>query len=219
MVGRWIDRGALTVVGTVSMYALFMNAGAGIVPSCVLAFVCAVLMRYIWRHRPGRGRITAARAEASLLDIVLRGDAAAIRALSQREDVKVVLRHPDGRLTLNEAFELWRDAGDGAAIAVTCDPEDAAAGFMRSRGMALIDRKCLTKRIRQTGRFLVDEPPREPLSGRVTRAWGNVRVGPRALICGASLMAAYLATGRGICLVCALFVMGAAGAKLIERYV
>lgn len=217
MPGRMIDRAALSLLCAAGLYALFLNAGAGIPLSCAASLVCMALLRYLWRYRPGARRITAARAEASLLAIVLRGDAEALRALSGRPDGVILPRHPEGALTLNEVFEIWRAAGDGAAIVASCDVDAAAVGFARARHMEILDRRFLVKRIQTTGLYLADEPPREAASRRVARAWGNVRPGPRAIACAASLLAAYLATGRGLCLYCALALTGIVGAKWIEQ--
>lgn len=218
MIGSMIDRAALTALGVTGLYTAFLRAGAGIPASGVLTFVCAILMRCVWQNRPGKRGVSVDRAEASLADIVLRGDEAALRALSEGEAAAVRLRHPDDALTLSDVFSLWREVGDGAVIVASCSLEEAAARFAKSRRMEIIDRKALVKRIQRTGIGLVKDVPRASMPERVARAWGGIRLRPRMFTCGAGLLAAYLATGRTLCLACALLVLGVAGAKVIGRY-
>lgn len=218
MIGSLIDRAALTALGAAGLYAAFLRAGAGIPASGVMTFVCAILMRYVWQNRPGKRGISAARVAASLMDIVLRGDEAALRALSEGDAAAVLLRHPDDALTLSDVFSLWREVGDGAVVVASCSLDEAAARFAKSRRMEIVDKKALLKRIQRTGIGLAEEPPRPSVHKRVARAWGGIRPRPRMFACGVGLLAAYLATGRALCLACGLLVLSVAGVKVIGRY-
>lgn len=219
MIGRMIDRAAATLLGTAGLYVLFLNAGLGIGLSLCMTAACMALARQLWMRRPRRRRVTRAQAEAALLSIALAGDEAALRTLSGRADAAVLIRHPGAALGLGELFEIWRERGDGAAIVLPCDVDEAAAAFADSRGMALIGKKALVKRIRQTGLYVADDGPGETLSAKLAGGWSNLRVRPRMIAYSLSLLAAYLATGRAVCLACALGVLGIAGAKLIEGHV
>lgn len=222
MLGRLIDHAALTVLGTVGLYLFFLNAGLGIPASCGLTLACAALARYVIVNRPRKERITRTRAEASLLSIAMMdGDAAraALAELSGIDDGIFLIRHPEGTVTVDEVFAIWRERGDGTAIVTTCKVDDAAKSFAKASNMTVMDRDWLIRAIRRTSRYAVEEPPREAVSAQLSRLWAGVRVRPRMLLYSVSLMGMYLATGRLICLACALFVLGVAGAKLIEGYV
>lgn len=219
MLGRRIDRAALTILGTAGLYRFFLRINFGIVASCALTFVCAALARHVVLNRPRR--VSAARAEASLLAIATmeRGAAErALAALSGETDAVYLIRHPQGTLSLNDLFGLWQERGDGASIVVTCDLEDGAAAFAKARGMSVTDRRQLVKRIRKTGLYLIEESPAAPLLPRLERAWQGVRVRPRMAMYGLGLTSMYLATGQTLCLVCGLGILGVMGVKLIDRY-
>lgn len=222
MIGRMIDKAALAVLLTSGLYLFFLNAGFGIPISCALTLVCAALMRYIYRRRPGARRITVARAEAGLMSVSMMGEEEArdaLRTLTGLDDAVFLIRHPEDVLTLNALYTLWRGAGDGATVVVTCGVEDDAARFAKARKLTLIDRGALVRRIRQTGLFAGEEPTAPAVSQRLRRLWDGIRPRPRMIAYGLSLLGMYMATGQTLCLICALGVMGVAGAKVIERAV
>ena len=219
MIGRTIDRAALTLLLTAGLYLFFLNAGLGIPISCALTLLCAALARYLYRRRPGARRISVARAEAGLMAVALMGEdeaRSALRMLTGLDDAVFLIRHPEDALSLNELYALWRDSGDGATIVATCGVADAAARFAKARGMTIIDRGALVKRIRKTGRCVGAQPPAPSLPQRLTRLWDGIRPRPRMIAYGLSLMGMYMVTGHALCLICALGVLAVAGAKGIE---
>lgn len=221
MIGKTIDRAALTLLGTMGLYLYFLNAGIGIAGSCALAFVCASLARYALRHRPRRRKITLKQAEAALDSIAMMGEdeaGMALRTLAGREDALMLIRHPEGTFTLNELFETWRERGDGAAFVVTCAAEAGAAQFAKARGMTLMDKSALLKRIRATGLYVPREAPSVPFSRRLEGLWNGIHIRPRTLLYSMSLLTSYLITGQALCLVCALGLLGVMGMKLIGKY-
>ena len=62
MIGRTIDRAALTLLLTAGLYLFFLNAGLGIPASCALTLLCAALARYLYRRRPGARTWSAGRS-------------------------------------------------------------------------------------------------------------------------------------------------------------
>lgn len=219
MIGKMIDRAAFSLLGTAGLYLFFLNAGLGVVGSGALALLCAYLAGYVIRHRPrGRG-VSRARAEASLFHIAMMDEAGAreaLEALTDAADAVYLVRHPDGVLTLDAFYAIWREQGDGTTVVATCRVQPEASAFARQRGMALIDREALVKRIRKTGLCAVDEVREEPMLARLGTLWSSVRVRPRMILYGLSLFGMYFATGQPLCLVCALAVLGVIGAKGIE---
>ena len=220
MIGRRIDRAALTALCTAALYGFFLNAGTGIIASAMLTFVCMALLRHLWRNRPGRQRATRAQAEAALLHIATMGEdeaRSALLTLAERPDAVVLLMHPEDALPLKALFDLWRTQGDGIDVVVPCDAEPAAARFAKSRGIHLIDRGTLIRKIRKTGLYVTGETPRAGRTMRLRGLWSRVPVGPKPLLYSLALVAAYLSTGRLITLLCGLGLMGLTGAKLIEQ--
>ena len=154
------------------------------------------------------------------MSVALMGEDAArdaLRTLTGRNDAVFLIRHPEDVLTLSALYALWRGTGDGATVVVTCGIGDDAARFAKARKLTLIDRGALIRRIRQTGRFVREDSPAPPVSQRLRRLWDGIRPRPRMIAYGLSLMGMYMATGQALCLICALGVMGVAGAKVIER--
>ncbi len=220
MIGRMIDRAALTLLLTAGLYLFLLNAGFGIPMSCALTFVLAALARHLYRRRPWARRVSVARAEAGLMAVALMKEdeaRAALRRLTGLDDAVFLIRHPEDALSLNALYALWRDSGDGATIVATCGVVDAAARFAKARGMTIVDRGGLVRRIRKTGLCAASEPAAVPVPRRLRRLWDGIRPRPRMIAYGLSLMGMYLVTGQALCLICALGVLAVAGAKGIER--
>ena len=220
MIGKWIDRAALTALGAAGFYLFFLNAGLGIYASCALAFVCMVLLRQVIRGIPVKRRVSKARAEAALMSIAMMGEDEAREALVRltgQEDIIPVLKHPEGAYTVDMMYELWRKHGDVARVVVTCTAEGKAREFAKERGIELIDREKLIKRIQRTGLYVHPDAPGPSLRSRLRPMWERP-IRPRVLMAIFGLMIAYLTTGRLPCLICALGLTGFTGAKLIERW-
>ena len=221
MIGRMIDRVALTALGVVGLYLFFLNAGLGIIASVALTFVCMVLLRRLVRLRPWKCRISPARAEAALLSIAEKGDAEALHRLAGDDRAMTVFRHPDGVFTVNDLFELRRGRGDGFGVIVTCGTDEAVKRYVKAHGIALTDREALIRRIRKTGLYVPVEAPEPSFTTRFRRMGEALRtrpVRPRALLYAVGLIMAYMTTGQTLCLACGLGLMGLTGIKLIDRY-
>ena len=219
MIGRLIDKAALTLLLTAGLYLFFLNAGLGIPISFALTLVCMALGRYLYKKRPGARRISPAQAEAALMAVAMMGEEEArdaLRTLTGLHDAVFLIRHPESTLSLDALYALWRGAGDGATVVLTCGVDAAAARFAKARRLEIIDRGALIKRIRKTGLCVPEEPLATPVARRLRRLWDGIRPRPRMLAYALSLIAMYLATGRALCLICALGVMAVAGAKGIE---
>lgn len=219
MIGKTIDRAALTALGAAGLYLFFLNAGLGIPGSAALALVCMALLRQVIRGLPAKHGVTKARAEAALTAIALMGEEEAgqtLRTLTGHEAVIPVLRHPEGVYTVDMLYDLWRQCGDGVRVAVTCSAEGKARVFADQRGIDLIDRDALVRLIQRTGLFVPPDVPGRPLRSRLRPVWERP-IRPRMPMAIFGLMTAYLTTGNVMCLICALGLTGFMGAKLIER--
>ena len=223
MTGKMIDRAALTALGVAGLYGFFLNAGLGVAASGALAFACAVLARYVWARRPRSRRVTAAQAEAALWSIATMKEAEAreaLAALTGAPGAIFLLRHPDATLTLGELFGIWRERGGDVSVVATCAAEPGAVQFASRMGMALTDRGGLVRRIRKTGLYVPEKTMPEPVLNRLRQLWARLRarpLRPGMIAYAAGLLGMYLATGRALCLLCALGLLGFAGAKLIDR--
>ena len=226
MIGRWIDRAALTILGVTGLYLFFLNAGFSIPLSAVLAFACAALERYVYRYRPWRDRVTMDRARAGLDAIARMPEVealTALRRLTDHDEILPLLRHPKGNLPAGEVFGLWRThlGEDALTIAATCPaaPEATAlAETLTGPKVTLIDSSVLIKAIRRTGLYAPPEPEPEPLRHRLRRFLRRFDrpASPRALLYGISLLGMYLLTGHFPCMLGALAVIGMTGVRFIR---
>ena len=224
MLGRRIDRAALTALGATGYYAAFMGAGAGIPLSGALAFGATALTRRLVLKRPGRCAVSQARAEAAVRVIALMPEdeaLSALRTLAGREDACCALRYPDSTLTAGEVYRLWRERGRPAemTLAATCPAEPGALSAARSLGVTVIDSRALARRVRQTGRFLPPEAARVPLSARLRGLWLKLidrPAAPRAVLTALSLLALYQFTGRPFYLIAALALLLVTGVRWIR---
>lgn len=224
MLGKRIDRAALTALGATGYYAAFMGAGAGIPLSGALAFGAMALTRRLILKRPGRSPVSRARAEAAVQAIArMPGDAAfsALRTLAGREDACCALRYPEAALTAGEVYRLWRQQRRPAhmTLVATCPADAGAREAARSLGVELIDRRALTRRVQQTGFYLPPEPAPVSLSARLRGLWLKIvdrPAKPRAVLTALGLIALYRLTGGPLCLLTALALLLVTGVRWIR---
>ena len=226
MIGRGIDRVALAALGAAGLYLFFLNAGFGIPLSASLCFSGMALIGYLYRFRPWRGRVSAARARAALHAIALLPEEEAIQALKRltgRDDFVPIIKHPDGALSAQDVFSLWRaHMGEEMLVLVaTCPAEPGAAALaetLEGPKCIVINSSDLMKAIRATGLYVPEKKPRVPLRRRFRHALSHFGRANRsgAILYGASLLGLYLLTGRGLYLACALLLIAVAGISLIK---
>ena len=222
---RTIDHFALTILGATGCYLIFLHLRLPIPLCCLLAFICTVLGREALSRMPRRYCATPAQARAALLTIaMLPEDEAARRlgALTGRDDLIPVLRHPSARLDAAAVFDLWRMHRDAPSpcFAATCPADAGAFEMARTLNLTLVDAAALEKALRRTGRFMPPEPPREPLPRRLRRAGNALLDRPPALrtaLCGMSLLSMYRLTGLLPCLPAGLLLLGLTGVRWIRR--
>ena len=229
MIGRLLDRVTLTGIGAAGFYLFFLNAGAPIPVSCLLAFLCMAAARHIVVHRPRRHRATRTQAEAALLRIAGMPEAAAAEALRQlthEAELLPLLRHPRSQLSVDEVFELWRaHLGEEAlVIASTCASESGVSPLIETLSeprVRLIDRDALAKAIQVTGLFVPPKVEPAPLGQRLVQAVRTLLqrpLHPRVVLYGLSLIFIYRLTGWFTCLAAGLGLVGAAGVSWIHKY-
>lgn len=227
MLGKMIDRLALTALGAAGLYCFYLYSGFGVPLSGVLAFVSVALIKYLIERRPRRARATAAQAEAALKAIAMLPEAealAALRRLTGRAAFCPLIRHPDASVSAGELFALWRaHMGEGElAIVATCaiEPEaKALAGELQNPRVVIADRKALVKVIRASGWHVPEAPRPEPLHRRMGKWLARL---PRAArvqtaLYGVSMLGMYLLTGRALCLAAGLGLIGAVGISFINN--
>ena len=232
MPGKGIDYIFLSILGTVLLYLLYLNAGYGIVLSAALSFITVLLFQYLIEHRPRRYALT--RDEAlDLLDDILRMDEPEALSAVQRlvdaayhdSDAELILhlRHPSAQLSADDALLDWK-AHKGQAnirIAATCaaSPECRAAAIeLKEPVIDLIDRNVLLQMVRSTGIYTP--------SRKRTSQWRRLRVrvselscrrvSPKALIYSACMLGIYLLTGRALYLAASMLVLLFSGISWIR---
>lgn len=228
MIGRWIDRIALTALGAAGFYLFYLNAGFGVPLSVATAFASTTLAVYLYRFRPWRNRVTSAQARGALTAIAMLPEDGCLRALqglTGRTDILPVVKHPEAALSAGEVFALWRaHMGDAQLVlAATCPAEPEALALAETLAgpkCEIIDSAALLRAIRQKGWSVPENPPRVSLRRRLQRAWARLErpLPTKALPYGLSLWGMYLLTGKTLCLLCALLLIGAAGLGLIRRF-
>ena len=222
MLGKLIDRLALTALVAALLYLLLLRLGLPIPLCCLLAFVLIALAESALLKRPRHDRATPAQARSALWRIATLPESearAALQALTGREDLLPVLKHPDAHLDAGAVFDLWRaHQGDSLCAVATCPADAEAFRAARALGMTLIDASALIKTIRRTGRFVPPDALRR-VRGDVLRCCAALLDGParpRAALYGVSLLAMYRLTGLPLYLVFGLFTLGVVGAKWVR---
>lgn len=228
MLGRWIDKITLTLLGAAGMYLLFLNAGFGIPMSAGLAFAGMALARMLYHSRPWRSRVTPEQTHSALTAIAtLPEDEArtALKRLTGRANIVPLLRYPDAHLSAGEVFAQWRDhmGSETLTLVATCPAEPEAVALvetLKDPTCEIIDSAALTKTIRATGLYIPKDAPRVSLRQRIRRARSRLHrpASFRSMLYGVSLLGMYLLTGRTLCLLCGLILVGVNGAGWIRRF-
>ena len=220
-----IDHLSLTLLFATGLYLTLLHLSLPI-PLCVLlAFLLTVLGQAALARLPRQGRATPARIRAALLQIaMLPEDEAAerLKALTGREDLLPVLRHPASRLNAAQVFDLWRAHRDAPApcFAATCPADADAFEMAQTLGLTLIDAAALEKALRHSPADLPPEPPAVPLSRRLRRAGAALLNRPPALrtaLYGLSLLAMHRLTGLPPYLPAGLLLLGITGVRWIRK--
>ena len=230
MMGRLIDRAALTLLGGTAFYLYYLNAGLSIPLSGLAAFLCACAARWLIRHRPRRYRCDARQAREALLAIVKREDAEdALRALAAalRPDdprpVAPLIRHPEGTLSADDLLSLWRShRGEGDfTLVVSCAVDRQARSFaegLEGPSLRIVDARQIMGVIRRTGMYLPKDAPPASVTRRVRQSLNTLLAkppSPRAMMFGLALMISYLVMGKVSCLAAGLCLLGLAGVQWI----
>ena len=227
--GKTIDRAAGLALSAVALYLFFLNAWHSIPLACLLAFLGAVLLRYILRRRPARPKRSVVQAERALFEIACLPECeaqAALQALVGQSQPLLILKHPDAALGINDVFALWKTARGAAhiTVAATCGADArvlAAVEALRAPTVTLLDRRRLVRMLQAQPLPLGPEvapTPAPPLSKRAASALRAILAQPpkpRQLLVALGLLASYALTGRPLYLLLSLALMLCLGCAFI----
>lgn len=230
----FIDRAALTLLGAVAYYLLFLNAWGSIPLACGAAFACTALSRRLLSGLPFAHRASAAQARAELLRIAELEDAIAEDALTglirrrwpdECFQLAPVLKHPEATMTSGDVLNAWKANRDARrlVIAATCPCEPRAALYARQLqrpAVAVVDSRGLTRLLRALPADQLPRPPRRRPGDGFRQLWaefGSARFQPKSALLALVMLGCYVLTGSGWYLFPALAVVAHAGAAMIRN--